>query len=256
MGMLQPGEMIYFRVMPDTKQYHGKIVSSSKETLLLEHPADTPPTIDKGRHIIVSGEHFDYFTEVLTNEGAGILLKKLWEEKRGYFRVDDVFPVRYQRVTENVPLKKSTVLSQDVIEMSDTDLPDGTVSPKLWKMLDSMNAKLNMILERLNLESAGLTTAENKMVNVSATGIRMSLQDRSDIGDIYEIKMLLPTTPPVGIETYGRVVRARDIGNGEYEVGLQFIEMEDDVRDEIIRYTLKRQREVMLKERQQRGNNG
>jgi hypothetical protein len=253
---MQPGEMIYFRVMPETKRYQGTIVSSNKETIVVDAAADTTPTIDKGRHIILSGEHFHYYTEVLNNEGTGILLKKLWEEKRGYFRVDDVFPVRFRRVTENELLKKSTILSKDVVEMSETDLPDGTVSPQLWTMLDSMNAKLNRILERLNLESAGLTTAENKTVNVSATGIRMTFHDRFDIGDIAEIKMLLPSTPPVGIETYGRVVRVRDIGNEEYEVGLQFFDMEDDVRDEIIRYTLQRQREVMLKERQQRGCNG
>ncbi|HAM52154.1 MAG TPA: hypothetical protein DCP92_16235 [Nitrospiraceae bacterium] len=253
---IEPCEMIYFRVMPDTSRYQGRIASSNEETIVLEPTDDTPLSVGPGKHIILSGEHFDYCTEVLTMEGANILLKPMWKEKRGYFRVDDIFPVRIQKITEKVPLKKSAIISRNVLETSDADQPVESVSPKLWKMLNTINTKLNMLLERLNLERAGLTTAENKAVNLSATGIRLSVQDRPEIADVVEVKMLLPTTPPVGVETYGKVVRVRDTDSEAYEVSLQFTDMEDELRDEIIRYALNRQRELMHKQRQQRGNNG
>jgi c-di-GMP-binding flagellar brake protein YcgR len=71
-------------------------------------------------------------------------------------------------------------------------------------------------------------------------------------GDKLEIKMLLPTGPPIGIITYGNVVRANEIGNDQYEVSLHFSDMDEEVREEIIRYAINRQREIIRKERQQK----
>jgi c-di-GMP-binding flagellar brake protein YcgR len=67
--------------------------------------------------------------------------------------------------------------------------------------------------------------------------------------------MLLPANPPVGILTHGKVVKMQETGNGEYDVGLSFVDIDEEVRDAIIQYTLKRQREIIRKQRQQRGTN-
>jgi c-di-GMP-binding flagellar brake protein YcgR len=53
--------------------------------------------------------------------------------------------------------------------------------------------------------------------------------------------------------TYGTVVRAHDLGNGHYEVALQFTDIDDTVRDEIIQYALNRQRDIIRNMREQRG---
>ena len=62
-----------------------------------------------------------------------------------------------------------------------------------------------------------------------------------------EIKMSLPVSPPIGIVAYGEVVRAALQADGGCEVALQFINMDDEVRDEIIHYTFRRQRELCRK---------
>jgi len=172
-------------------------------------------------------------------------------EARGYFRVDDVFPVISRKVTEASPYRKSKVFPGYSMEISYMDVSDGTINPQLWKMLVDINTKLGLILEHLQLESEGLIKAEDMPVNISASGIRFKMKEKVDIGDVIEIKMLLPTYPPVGILTYGNIVQVNDLGNGEYEVALYFSDMDDEVKDEIIQYALKRQREILRKNKQQ-----
>lgn len=175
----------------------------------------------------------------------------MWGEVREYFRVDDVFPVISGKVMEDSPYRKSKVFAGYSMEIPNMDLSDGTINPRLWKILVDINTKLRLILEHLQLDSEGLIKAENIPVNISASGMRFKTKEKVDIGDTIEIKMLLPTSPPVGILTYGNIVRLNDIGNGEYEVAVRFSDMDDEVRDEIIQYTLKRQREILRKHKQQ-----
>jgi c-di-GMP-binding flagellar brake protein YcgR len=110
---------------------------------------------------------------------------------------------------------------------------------------------MNLILERLSLQGEGFLQAEEKKVNLSATGLSVTTGEKAEVGDNIEIKMLLPEYPPLGILAHGKVVRVEDKGNGEYELGLHFIDMDEDIRDEIIQYTLKRQREIIRTQRQQ-----
>ena len=59
-------------------------------------PADLPP----GQYIMIAepGEDVDYYTEVTEREGSTLRMKRMWTGKRGYFRVDDVFPVLWRTV--------------------------------------------------------------------------------------------------------------------------------------------------------------
>lgn len=172
-------------------------------------------------------------------------------EVREYFRVNDIFPVLSRRVTGDVPGRKSKVFAGYSMEVSDVDISDETINPQLWKILVDINTKLGLVLKKLELESEGLIKAEDIPVNISASGMRFKMKERVALGDIIEIRMLLPTYPPVGILTYGNVVEARDLGNGEYEVASRFSDLDDEVRDEIIQYTLNRQREILRKQKQQ-----
>jgi c-di-GMP-binding flagellar brake protein YcgR len=58
---------------------------------------------------------------------------------------------------------------------------------------------------------------------------------------------VLPTYPPVAIFAYGKVVRARKLENGKYEIALEYLNMTESVRNEIIQYALSHQREMIRK---------
>ncbi len=244
---IKAGDTVFFRLMPGMEMLQGKI-DSVEDTALALRPIDTlPPDLEPGRYVIIpeADTDCDYYTEVTGVSGGLLHLKRLWTGKRDFFRVDDVFPVLVRKISDKAAPKKCRLIAGIGVESPDDSVvPDGTVSPQLWKMLVDINAKLEMILEKLSLESEGLTQAHSTPVNVSASGIRLTIPETVSCGDTVEVKMSLPVYPPVGIVACGEVLRAAPNNQGGCEVALQFIDMDDDVRDQIIHYTFNRQREM------------
>lgn len=257
--MIHEGERIEFRLLPDSKRYQASVLYSDDEELSFQLK-DLPVEVSKGRTLVIiiqRDAHInEYYAEVSEIKGDSITAKWLWEKSRQYFRVDDAFPVDIRRVEDIPPIKRSRVFLGYPAEreQAEVEAPDETISPRLWKLLTDINTKLSLILEKLQFEEEGFVKAEVRHVNVSASGIKFRLEEKVEVGDTVEIKMLLPTCPPTGIITYGNVVRAKDLGNGQYEVALHFTDIEDEVRDEIIQYTMKRQRELIRRQRKQRGD--
>jgi hypothetical protein len=254
--MLNPGEQVHYRFMQETDIHNARVISIKDDTLTLCISNDAPANFPEGLHVMVSNENLDFYTEACSREGTTLQLKMIWSEKREYFRVDDIFPLIIKKVCSTSACRTSRVFSGFSQDVPSMDLPDESIHPQLWKILVDITIKLSLVLERLLLESEGLIKAENKEVNVSAAGMRYTTEEKIEVGDVIEVKLLLPTYPTVGILTYGDVMRVLDLGNGEYEIGLRFTDMDDEVRDELIQYTLKRQRELIRKQRGQRGNNG
>ena len=246
---LKPGDNVYFRFMPGLDIHQGTIISFDETVLILEPHGQMPLELDPGRYLIIpdADSDCDYYTEVIENKGYQIRLKRLWTGKRGFFRVDDTFPIVVKKISCDPSAIKSRIIAGINAKPAGLDTPDSSVSPRVWDMLLDINAKLGLILDKLYFENEGLTHAQDTPVNVSASGIRLTMQENAETGDILEIKMSLPLSPPVGIVAYGEVMRAVKQDNGNIEVALQFINMDDDVRDEIIQYTFKRQRELSRK---------
>jgi hypothetical protein len=175
------------------------------------------------------------------------------EERRKYFRVDDVLPVVIKRI-EDDPAKTKAMVCPGFFPgfghaAAYDKPPDASVHPQLWDLLLEINSKLNLVLEKLCFENEGLTRAESKQVSLSAAGIRIRTRARYDLGATLEVQMLINTTGPVWVVVYGEVARLVDLADGECEVAINFFDMEDDVRDLINLYTLKRQREIIRKQR-------
>ncbi len=246
---LPEGERVYYQVMPEMMRHNATVVSLEGEHVVLKTKG-VQPEMAKGAYLVITGSNYKYYTEVLKSDGALVTVKHLWSENRSYFRVDDFFPVISRKVGGEAQCGKSKIFSGYGIEIQDEAFSDETVNPRLWKMLVAINSKLQMILERLQLESEGLTSVKNMPVNLSASGIRFSMDEKVEIGDFLEVKMLLPKYPPTGILAYGNVVKVSDRNDGTHEVSLHFQNMDDEVRDEIIQYALKRQREIIKKERE------
>lgn len=242
---LKTGDKIYYKLAMRNEKYSATIISVNDNSIVLR--TDVPSEVAKYELIEIAGADNAQYS-IVGIESANLQLKKITEH-RDYFRVNDVMPIVAKK-TDKCTIRKSKIFAGYDVEMPDMDVSDETLNPKLWKLLVSINTKLRLVLEKLHLESEGLSRAEEQLVNISASGIRFTFNERVEIGDMIEVKMLLPTYPSVGIITYGNVVRVEDIGDGKYEVALNFTEMDDDIRDEIIQYTLKRQRQIFGKSRQ------
>jgi c-di-GMP-binding flagellar brake protein YcgR len=168
-------------------------------------------------------------------------------ERRNYFRIDDVMPVIVNPAGGDECRQVAKVLSVSEIphisNLSNEAL-EGIINQRLCNMLTEIRAKLDFLINHFILEKEGLLTAEKKMVNISASGIRFTIDKSVKVGEIMEIKLLLPTYPPVAVLAYGEVKRVKPLNEKTYEIALQYINMGEEVREEIIRYTLSHQRET------------
>jgi hypothetical protein len=250
---LSTGEKITYCMIPGMQRFSAIVQSIDTDTIVLQVQADTPATLVLGQYVMISdaSDDVDYYSEIIGREGNALRLKRVWTGKRGYFRVDDTFPVIHKKVIAGEAQPESRIYAGYGQEIADLETTDDTVNPRLWRMLVDINAKLGLILERLNIEGEGLTKAERIAVNISASGIRFAVDHAVEMSDLIEVKMLLPTNPAVGIIVYGKVVRIEKREAAGPVVSLHFIDLTEEVRDAIIQYTLKRQRDIVRRYREQ-----
>ncbi len=251
---LNVGDDIRYRIIPVSADRDAIIVHKEKNTIILSYLDEPACSIVKGQNVMISGLEGNCFTEVLAIDKKTIELKCLWEEKREYFRIDDVMPILISKVGDRDVQKKAGIISgygQSFygFDVLDNDSNDSTISPRLWQLLSDIDNKLSLILDRMYLGDEGLLKAEHKRVNLSASGLKTVVNEEFAEKDLAEVKILLPSSPSVGIIVYGRVVRVTRQNDSDYEISIHFSEMGEEVRNEIIQYTLKRQREIIRKEK-------
>jgi len=185
------------------------------------------------------------------------------EEKRSYFRVDDVISVVVNPVSsykkkddkflESVTSSKAfSLMSPPESSGTHTEETDliRTEHGKLYEMMGEIKTKLDFIINHFILDKEGLLSSDKALVNISASGIRFVTGHAVEVNDIMEVKFLLPSFPPVAVFGYGEVKRVDALDDGKYEVAIEYLNMDESVRNEIIQYTLSHQRETMKRMRQ------
>jgi hypothetical protein len=179
--------------------------------------------------------------------------KEASKERRQYFRVEDILPIVVRVLDRDRSKVKAKICSGFAPGLATPhfhgEVPDERIPPPLWEMLVDIQTKLSLILNTLCQQGAGLSPAESKSVSLSAVGIRLMTQDTFALGQLVEVQMLLTLHAPVWIVVYGEVIRFATVDTGENEVAINFDEMDEEVRDTINYYTLKRQREVIRRQR-------
>lgn len=287
-----PGTVLQWRY-PDEKEFYAAAFESQSEGLLILRMLDMPDKLPvRGREVVLRVDINDFYTEVLkSSDGVMMELKPVLNEQRRYFRVDDYFPVTARKVeAEKAEHSRSRVIPVFGFESAPIEVPnldDGDLI-RLWRALSGLNNKMSIIayylevtpepiperaekiqqvmklveqadfrlasvMDELGISKYRLARAENKRINISATGVRFITHEPLAEGDYVEIKLLLPTSPPTGIITHTRAVRVEDLGRGRYDVALDFASMDAAVQDFIIRYAMDRQRDLL---KQRRGQGG
>jgi hypothetical protein len=174
-------------------------------------------------------------------------------ENREYFRVQDAMPVVTRKVAkeeEQYGIRSRIMPGFSIYQYAEAPAFEGEAStdPKLMNLLVEINTKLNLILQKLNIDSEGLNKAENKKVDLSEGGIRLNSRIKYDVGDLIEVKLLLSSLPYIGMILYGHVSRVKDVNAKEYEIVIVFLELEDDVREMLWKYLLDRQRGILRRQ--------
>ena len=115
----------------------------------------------------------------------------------------------------------------------------------LWEINRKLDLLINM---NLSDDFRQLMQSSPRSVNISAAGLRMVSEQSFDEGDIIEIGLILPQVPPLYVRTAGTVLRAKPVtlgGRQRYAVAVQFLDLSEENREDIIRYLFKRQREEL-----------
>jgi len=189
------------------------------------------------------------------------------DERRRYFRVDDVISVvanpihvdkeKSEEFAKSIATSKAYAIMEG--QVNDT-VSDESMMPKdpdnkiLFEMMTELKSKVDFIINQFMLEKEGLNEPEKKFVNISASGIRFTLDYAVKEGEIMDIKLLLPTYPPVAVFAYGEVKRAIPLEEGKYDVALEYLNMSESVKNEIIQYAFSQQRDSIRRVKNKENN--
>lgn len=166
---------------------------------------------------------------------------------REFSRVDAHIPfgVRIVPVEERKDLHSK--ISGDTILAEFRTLPE--LQDKLLNdWFKVLNSKLDAVINMLVYQREGFGSLPFNHVNISGGGLSFLTKEKFNNGDIIEIKMMLPMLPPVALYIYGEVVKI-DTQVNSYIVAIKFIGMDEEMRDEIVKFVFKRQREILRDKR-------
>ena len=117
----------------------------------------------------------------------------------------------------------------------------------LWEI----NRKLDLLIHMYLAEDfKDLMSSSPRDVNISASGIRFITNNSFEMGDLVEISLILPMVPLLFIRLVADVIRVKKVTSYEtqrYAAAVQFLQVDAETKDDIIRYLFRRQRELLRK---------
>lgn len=166
---------------------------------------------------------------------------------REFSRIDARIPFEARVVPEGERQGLHSRISGQASMAEFQALPD--IEDKLlndwFKML---NSKLDTILNLMTFQRDGIASLPFVQVNISAGGISFISNQWYNRGDVLEMKMMLPMIPPVALYVYGEVVKVEKQVS-VYNIGVRFIEMDEEIADEIVKFVFRKQREILRDKR-------
>lgn len=172
-------------------------------------------------------------------------------ERREFSRVNAWIPFSYRIVQKEEWGNLRSRFLGPVSSLEQT-APVESGSQPLIDALKKLDMKVDLLIHMLTMQQEGFHNLPCRAVNVSGGGIGFPAVDPLPLGTILEMKLLLSHPHPVAVYAYGKVVKSVARHDGHY-IGLQFVWMDDPVRDEIVHFVFEREREIL---REKRGNRG
>lgn len=160
----------------------------------------------------------------------------------------------FSRIDANIPFQVRLVPPEERANircniLGETMLAEFQALPEhedklLSDWLKMLNAKLDSIINMLTFHGEGFNSMPFSKVNISGGGLSFSVAECYQEGDVLEMKILLPIVPPIAMYIYGEVVKIDKHLNG-YTIGTKFVAMDEEIRDEIVKFVFRKQREIL-----------
>jgi hypothetical protein len=120
--------------------------------------------------------------------------------------------------------------------------------------LKALDEKITLLAQNFLADEAGLTGQAARSVNLSAGGLALDSRDPLQVGDQVEIKLLLLPSY-TGVVALGEVIRisqSTEYPDLPYRLHINFTHIRDSDRDALIGHILRRQGEMLRRERELR----
>jgi hypothetical protein len=168
-------------------------------------------------------------------------------DQRLYSRVDAYTPLEYKIVDSQQKQFVRSRLAGESILAEFKSLPNHD-DQIITEWLRTINAKLDEIIRMMTIHHEGFNCLNMTKVNIGGGGISLNTGKSFSPGDILEIKIMLSMQKAVALFLYGEVVEIAK-PHHEYDTSVQFIGIDDFIRDEVIRFVFETEREILREKR-------
>ena len=168
------------------------------------------------------------------------------ENKRSYLRVNTLLPFEARRLDvkeyDNLQCRVST--GSIVID----EPPPPVDDEKMNAWLNMLNNKLEYLIRLVPRQHEISSFMTFEPVSISGSGMMMTTTDKLQVGNILEITMVLQAYPAKILYLYGEVIHLEKTPNRPdiHTVGIKFLGMNEEVRDEILKFEFKKHGEKLL----------
>lgn len=193
-------------------------------------------------------------------------------EKRNYFRIDDVAILHYKQISAETMVSADNRIEQATINKLTMKARFDSMTRELQPLLKmvaksnssmshclkTIDTKLNMLSEYVMESEIEDMNVKPQHVNIGAGGLSFSALSPLLAGAMIETRLvLLPEN--TGVFSYARVISCSKLDQvneegHQYRLGIEFVNMDESVRDLITRHVLCREQELLHNEKQPHKN--
>lgn len=167
---------------------------------------------------------------------------------REFSRVEAYIPVNVRVVSETEKEKVKARLSGDITFIM-TKPAEEPVDRALAEWLKIINQKLDFLISIITMEQQGFSSLPLNKVDISGGGMSFLSDCPYERGDMLELKMVIENPAPLALYVYGEVISCENINN-EFRIGVKFVNIDEDVRDQIVKFVFHRQRQILRQKKE------
>ena len=169
------------------------------------------------------------------------------KNKRSYTRASTLLPVKVRRLppSEHEGLACRIVTGGIVID----DAPPPPVEDeKLNLWLNMINAKLDYLIRLFPSRQEEVVYVEIEPLNISGGGMSLATKENFTLEEILEIRIVIRVYPPKVLYLYGNIVHIEAVPDKPdiYTLGIKFLGMCEEVREEILKFDFKKHRQKLM----------
>jgi hypothetical protein len=193
---------------------------------------------------------------------------KIQDERREFFRIDDSILVSWRLIRapeqchgniglERLPEESFTIITR--LQAVSRHL-SGSLrriehrDPDVAGYLKALDEKITLLAQHFLADEVGISGQVTRPVNLSAGGLALDSKEPVPVGEQVEIKLLLLPSY-TGVVALGEVIRmsqAAESPGFPFRLHINFTHIRDSDRDALIGHILRRQGEMLRREREHR----